>query len=195
MLPLANQNIQYWFLPEGKHCELWQVIIELIFFSVEEELFFFFCVSPDIFIYLFFLATLFNPSNNKASLASSQFYVTRYNKWTYSVRLITLLIVNFLFLWPFTITAINTFLEGSDFHFHYIGKQWLQATGKNRTYLPDVGHHTNIAVVATVQNVPFAKSYFITLLSIMLYKIRRNQFSLFQAIGKQGSLYNCWGIS
>lgn len=195
MLPLANQNIQYWFLPEGKHCELWQVIIELIFFSVEEELFFFFCVSPDIFIYFFFLATLFNPSNNKASLASSQFYVTRYNKWTYSVRLITLLIVNFLFLWPFTITAINTFLEGSDFHFHYIGKQWLQATGKNRTYLPDVGHHTNIAVVATVQNVPFAKSYFITLLSIMLYKIRRNQFSLFQAIGKQGSLYNCWGIS
>ena len=156
--------------------------------------FFFFCVSPNIFIY-FFLATMFNPSNNKASLASSQFYVTRYNKWTYSVRLITLLIVNFLFLWPFTITAINTFLEGSDFHFHYIGKQWLQATGKNRTYLPDVGHHTNIAVVATVQNVPFAKSYFITLLSIMLYKIRRNQFSLFQAIGKQGSLYNCWGIS
>ena len=138
---------------------------------------------------------MFNPSNNKASLASSQFYVTRYNKWTYSVRLITLLIVNFLFLWPFSITAINTFLEGSDFHFHYIGKQWLQATGKNRTYLPDVGHHTNIAVVATVQNVPFAKSYFITLLSIMLYKIRRNQFSLFQAIGKQGSLYNCWGIS
>lgn len=42
---------------------------------------------------------------------------------------------------------------------------------------------------------PFAKSYFITLLSIMVYKIRRNQFSLFQAIGKQGSLYNCWGIS
>ena len=194
MLPLANQNIQYWFLPEGKHCELWQVIIELIFFSVEEELCFSF-VFPPIFLFIFFLATMFNPSNNKASLASSQFYVTRYNKWTYSVRLITLLIVNFLFLWPFTITAINTFLEGSDFHFHYIGKQWLQATGKNRTYLPDVGHHTNIAVVATVQNVPFAKSYFITLLSIMLYKIRRNQFSLFQAIGKQGSLYNCWGIS
>ena len=110
--------------------------------------FFFFCVSPNIFIY-FFWATMFNPSNNKASLASSQFYVTRYNKWTYSVRLITLLIVNFLFLWPFTITAINTFLEGSDFHFHYIRKQWLQATGKNRTYLPDVDHHTNIAVVAT----------------------------------------------
>lgn len=194
MLPLANQNIQYWFLPEGKHCELWQVIIELIFFSVEEELFFSF-VFPPIFLFIFFLATMFNPSNNKASLASSQFYVTRYNKWTYSVRLITLLIVNFLFLWPSTITAINTFLEGSDFHFHYIGKQWLQATGKNRTYLPDVGHQTNIAVVATVQNVPFAKSYFITLLSIMLYKIRRNQFSLFQAIGKQGSLYNCWGIS
>ena len=148
MLPLANQNIQYWFLPEGKHCELWQVIIELIFFSVEEELFFSF-VFPPIFLFIFFLATLFNPSNNKASLASSQFYVTRYNKGTYSVRLITLLIVNFLFLWPSTITAINTFLEGSDFHFNYIRKQWLQATGKNRTYLPDVGHHTNIAVVAT----------------------------------------------
>ena len=163
------------------------------FFSVEEDLFFLLCFPQ--YFFFFFSATMFNPSNNKASLASSQFYVTRYNKWTYSVRLITLLIVNFLFLWPFTITAINTFLEGSDFHFHYIGKQWLQATGKNRTYLPDVGHHTNIAVVATVQKVPFAKSYFITLLSIMLYKIRRNQFSLFQAIGKQGSLYNCWGIS
>ena len=98
--------------------------------------FFFFCVSPNIFIFSI-LATMFN---NRASLASSQFYVTRYNKWTYPVRLITLLIVNFLFLWPFTITAMNTFLEGSDFHFHYIGKQWLQATGKNRTYLPDVGH-------------------------------------------------------
>ena len=147
MLPLANQNIQYWFLPEGKHCELWQVIIELIFFSVEEELCFSF-VFPPIFLFIFFLATMFNPSNNKASLPSSQFYVTRYNKWTYSVRLITLLIVNFLFLWPSTITAINTF-EGSDFHFNYIRKQWLQATGKNRTYLPDVGHHTNIAVVAT----------------------------------------------
>lgn len=118
------------------------------FFFSGGRTFFFFCVSPNIFIY-FFLATMFNPSNNKASLASSQFYVTRYNKWTYSVRLITLLIVNFLFLWPFSITAINTFLEGSDFHFHYIRKQWLQATGKNRTYLPDVGHHTNIAVVAT----------------------------------------------
>lgn len=145
MLPLANQNIQYWFLPVGKHCELWQVIIELIFFFSGGGTFFFFCVSPNIFIF-FILATMFN---NKASLASSQFYVTRYNKWTYPVRLITLLIVNFLFLWPFTITAMNTFLEGSDFHFHYIGKQWLQATGKNRTYLPDVGHHTNIAVVAT----------------------------------------------
>ena len=111
--------------------------------------FFFFFVSP-IYIYIFFFsAPMFYPSNNKASLASSQFYVTRYNKWTYSVRLITLLIVNFLFLWPSTITAINTFLEGSDFHFNYIRKQWLQATGKNRTYLPDVGHHTNIAVVAT----------------------------------------------
>lgn len=129
------------------------------FFSVEEELFFSFVFPPIFFffflatmftpIYIFFLATMFNPSNNKALLASSQFYVTRYNKWTYSVRLITLLVVNFLFLWPFTITAINTFLEGSDFHFHYIRKQWLQATGKNRTYLPDVGHHTNIAVVAT----------------------------------------------
>lgn len=117
------------------------------FFSVEEDLFFLLCFPQ--YFYLFFLATMFNPSNNKASLASSQFYVTRYNKWTYSVRLITLLIVNFLFLWPSTITAINTFLEGSDFHFNYIRKQWLQVTGKNRTYLPDVGHHTNIAVVAT----------------------------------------------
>ena len=159
MLPLANQNIQYWFLPVGKHCELWQVIIELIIFFQWRRNFFFLLCFPQYFffflatmftpIYIFFLATMFNPSNNKALLASSQFYVTRYNKWTYSVRLITLLVVNFLFLWPFTITAINTFLEGSDFHFHYIRKQWLQATGKNRTYLPDVGHHTNIAVVAT----------------------------------------------
>ena len=227
MLPFANQNIQYWFLPEGKQCELWQVIIELIFFFSGGGTFFFFCVSPNIFIY-FFLATMFNPSNNKASLASSQFYVTRYNKWTYSVRLITLLIVNFLFLWPFTITAINTFLEGSDFHFHYIRKQWLQATGKNRTYyllslrlthfLKDLIfifttlENNDCRLLAKIertclmsattptsrssqQNVPFAKSYFITLLSIMVYKIRGNQFSLSQAIGKQGSLHNCWGIS
>ena len=126
------------------------------FFSVEEDLFFLLCFPQYIF---FFSATMFNPSNNKASLASSQFYVTRYNKWTYSVRLITLLIVNFLFLWPFTITAINTFLEGSDFHFHYIRKQWLQATSKNRTYLPDVGHHTNIAV-ASQQNLSFRQKLF-----------------------------------
>ena len=158
MLPLANQNIQYWFLPVGKHCELWQVIIELIIFFQWRRAFFFFCVSPNIFFF-FFSATMFNPSNNKASLASSQFYVTRYNKWTYSVRLITLLTVNFLFLWPFTITAINTFLEGSDFHFHYIRKQWLQATSKNRTYLPDVGHHTNIAV-ASQQNLSFRQKLF-----------------------------------
>ena len=171
---------------------------------------------------------MFNPTNNKASLASSQFYVTRYNKWTYPVHLITLLIVNFLFLWPFTITAINTFLEGSDFHFHYIRKQWLQATGKNRTYyllslrlthfLKDLIfifttlENNDCRLLAKIertclmsattptsrssqQNVPFAKSYFITLLSMMVYKIRRNQFSLFQANGKQDSLYNCWGIS
>lgn len=117
---------------------------------MEEVIFFFFCVSPNFFFRRSFLfATIFNPSNNKASLTSSQFYVTRYHKWTFSVPLITLLIVIFLFLRPFTITAINIFLEGSDFHFHHIRKQWLQATGKNRTYLPDVGHHTNIAVVAT----------------------------------------------
>ena len=127
------------------------------FFSVEEDLFFLLCFPQ--YFFFFFSATMFNPSNNKASLASSQFYVTRYNKWTYSVRLITLLIVNFLFLWPFTITAINTFLEGSDFHFHYIRKQWLQATSKNRTYLPDVGHHTNIAV-ASQQNLSFRQKLF-----------------------------------
>ena len=192
---------------------------------MEEELFFSFVFPP---IFFFFSAPMFNPSNNKASLASSQFYVTRYNKWTYPVRLITLLTVNFLFLWPFTITAINTFLEGSDFHFHYIRKQWLQATGKNRTYyllslrlthfLKDLIfifttlENNDCRLLAKIertclmsattptsrssqQNVPFAKSYFITLLSMMVYKIRRNQFSLFQANGKQDSLCNCWGIS
>ena len=173
------------------------------FFSVEEELFFSF-VFPPIYIFFFwrrcspqyiffFLATMFNPSNNKALLASSQFYVTRYNKWTYSVRLITLLVVNFLFLWPFTITAINTFLEGSDFHFTTLENNNCRLLAKiERTCLMSATTPTSRS---SQQNLPFAKSYFITLLSVMVYKIRRNQFSLFQAIGKQGSLYNCWGIS